>query len=292
VTVFDVGPRGITGHFDTMLGKLRQATPSALFAFAAWAWVWSWPPQTAFFRIGPVLTFGTVVKLALLAFTVWACAPLLMAVWYWANWRALEREGLRLQTRNDFPLRVIHSDPERGVLFDQTTQTQRIYQARTATHNRQAAIWQGVRSVIVGFIWFLAVPIGIALLPKLTGHHLYFLTRPPDFPRMAAHALAAGELDTAHWYGRGDVREVLGQLSIEGVVAWLVFFLVVVPRASNLFWRLYDGVVVWRGNQYVPGAKVLERLVAEKTLDTLREQQIHGPTEKAPLGEAARRMAE
>jgi hypothetical protein len=272
---FDVGPRGISGHYDAMLGGLRQATPRVVLALAAWAWVLTWPSDGRFMAIGPVLTLAFVLKLALLAWTVWAALPLPMASWHWSKWRALENGGLKTMVRNDHRLRIIAYSRETGrYSLDQTTQPQRMEQTRSVVHNRRARIGAAWKRVAVGIAYLIAVPIVCILLPKLTGHHLRFLTAPIRLRGLP-----------------DDAESVLNPLSLEGVALWLVFFFVVVPRLSELFWLAYDGHVHEQGNQYVPGAKVLEPYIDEPTVDKLRDQPIHGTSRRPPPGEAGRRMS-
>jgi hypothetical protein len=272
---FDVGPRGISGHYDAMMGGLRQATPRVVLALAAWAWVLTWPSDGRFMAIGPVLTLAFVLKLALLAWTVWAALPLPMAFWHWSKWRALESAGLKTMVRNDHRLRIIAFSRETGrYSLDQTTQAQRMEQTRSVVHNRRARIATAWKRLLVGLAYLIAVPAVCILLPRLTGHHLRFLTAPIHFSSLP-----------------DDADSVLNPLSLEGIALWLVFFVVVVPRLSELFWLAYDGHVHESGSQYVPGAKVLEPYIDEPTLDTMRGQNVHGSTAKGPLGEAGRRMS-
>jgi hypothetical protein len=136
---FDVGPHGISGYYDVMLGRLRAATPKIVFAAAAWLWILSWPPHTVIFRIGPVLSLGSVTKLALFAWTVWACLPLFPAFLAWARWRGLERAGLKTGIRNDHRLRLVHFDSRTGQsIFENTTQQRRVEEARSVAHRRRA----------------------------------------------------------------------------------------------------------------------------------------------------------
>ncbi len=261
---FDVGPRGISGHYSGMMTRLRKTTPYAIFAIAAWVWVRSWPAGAGFLRFGPALTLALILKIALIGWTVWKCAPLLLVIRDWSKWRALEAAGAQTIVRNDHRVRVVHYNSSTGhFVLDNATQQNRLETARNVHFALRSRLGKDGLSLTLWLGSFVLVFLGLFLLPRLAGHDIPFL-----------------------------FQYLVVPMSPVGAILAVLFFWKVAPSLSELVWDLYELAVFEAGNQYIPGAKFLEPMIAEKTIDTVRSQQTHGTGTKAPPGEAARRMAE
>jgi hypothetical protein len=288
---FNVGSRGITGHYDTMLGRLRDGTPKAVVVLAAWAWVMSWPPDTVIAKLGPVLTVAMVIKLGFLLWSVQVAVPILVGLWYGWRWRVLEHRGLQTIIRNDNRIRVTYyRRRDDSMLFDETTEQQRVAQEFQVNHQRRATVASELKQLALAFCILIGLPLAFWAFPIITGWHIDFLRQPFDVDAMVARAQTHPRL--AEWLSRPDVHDILGRISIEGLTIWWALLSKVIPAMSNLGWTLFSGYAHAIGSQYVPGAKVREQKIAERTMETMRTQKVHGDEGAASPAEAARRMSQ
>jgi len=293
---FSVGSRGISGHYDTMLGKFRDGTAAAIFTLACWSWVLSWPSHSVIVQIGPVLTGARLVVIALLIWTVRAWWPIAVGFFYRFMWRRLERQGLHTTVVNDHTFRVtLYRMSDNSLIYDGTTQASRLTQEVSSNQRRRTKIFEELKVLGVGLLILLALPIVAWLFPILIGPKadaaVVHVTNYININELISQSQTDAP-DFANWLRRRDVYGILAPLRASSMLVWFLWWGGIIPALSDLCWTLYDGYVHHSGNQFIPAAKVAERWVPAKTLDTVRQERVHGDAAFVDPGEAARSMSE
>ena len=302
---FDVGAKGISGHYDTMLGKFRDKSAEAVFTLAVWLWVATWPSNAVFIQLGPVVTAAMLIKLGLAIWTLRVWATIVTGLWYAWRWQRLEDGRLRFVIRNDHMLRVVFfRRKDNKLIFDNATQSQRIAQEVDANRIRRDRLFRELREAGVALLIFAALPVAYVAFPHLVGPRVAHWVRhaaigltPEGLVRHWMQQKADGNppgpktMAFCDWLRRPDVWAVITGLDLRIAFLALWFFTRVLPPISSAAWTAFDGAVHNGGAQYVPGAKVLEHTLDEKTLDTVRDEKVHGGLDFATPEEAARGMS-
>ena len=304
---FDVGERGLTGMYDSMLGRFKDNSNTALVSLVLAVWVFSWPEPLL--KIGPILTLGFLVRCWALFWSWRAWAALAEGVWYGRRWLELERRGLLLTSKNEHVFRVIfyrHADDQ--MILDDKAQERRFKEEVWGSQSRKKERIRQTKHLAKVTVQFIAIPIAIFLFPLV----LRFL-----FPGPASKVMALlGQLNfdegvaafrtwsadhdsfrsygasVSDWLMHPDVRAVFTSLTLAGFLTWWWFLFQIVPAATALGWTLFDDWVHVHGYQYIPAARVLEPIIDEKTLDTVATQKVHGASEFVAPADAARSMSE
>jgi len=294
---FDVGRDGISGYYDKMLRAAREVTDPALRCLFLWACVLTWPAHTVIFHLGPVLTAAWVIRIGLIIMSAPVAAGIAQALYFRMKWRALERQGLYFIWVNDHLQRIVFfraSDSYNQ--YDGSLQEDRQRAHVSARRGERDKIIEHLKEIGLFLGLWSLLPLALLIIPLLF---------PPDWNEAIATALRYAHThlkvwrfafwlgdywpEGARWLMRDDVHQILASGSITFFVAILFAFHLSL-RLAPLGWTLYDRHVRARGDQYIPGAVVLETYIREKTLDDLRAEQVYGGLPFADPDDAVKKM--
>lgn len=276
----DTEGRGISGFYDGMMGGVGVLTPQLIWLVAGWLWALNWPAPAAFIQIGPVLTLGLILKLALGVLTLRAVWDVFRAFSFADAWLKLEKLKLHTVVRNDHVFRVTYyRRSDHTIRWDGKTQDQRVDEEINMSRYYVNLLFQESIELGIVVLAILLVPLTFWLTPMLMG---------PEATAAVArwwHGLSVDQLAAQardNWPSLSnclrwsDVRHLLSHMSPGGVIIWLWVLFKVVPKLTQLGWTIFDARMHAIGCQYIPGAKVLDAVVATKTLETLRAERVHG----------------
>jgi hypothetical protein len=256
----NVGSRGITGHYATMIQNLRVYGPSAIQIFGIWLWVLSLPPDIVLYRISPHITLALILNVALLVWTVRVWWQVLVALWYALRWAGLEMDGLEWTRRNDNDFRVTYYRVKDGSLkYDQSTRVQRLDQELQTTEFRRSALLREGAKLIAFTIIFFILPAAYVFSYELMSKEVYqFLER---------------------WNALFYIQ-------------WLWFYVLLVPLLVSVSLTIFENFVYWSGAQFIAGAKMRDPVIPDKTLETMRLEEVYGGARFVDPSEAAKRFSD
>lgn len=273
---FDVGSKGISGHYDTMLGHFREHSPKVILVMTIWLWVLFWPRHTVILQLGPKWTLAHVIQLGLLAWTIVIFWPVLLGLFYCLRWIDLEKRGLYAVEKNGQVYRIIYYRLEnRQSLHDGMEQSHRFSAERDVNHQRRAALVEEGWHLALALFLLLMIPISLSWIM----HHM----EPAALKSLArinidhwAHSTRRSSPEFSRWLMRRDVHGIFSSLTFGGLAMWACFCFLVAKPLTNFGWTVFGGYIHFKGFQYVPGAKVLEGFLKEVTLRDLDDEQVHG----------------
>jgi hypothetical protein len=254
----DVGRAGISGFYSHMTTLVRSATPRAILSIGIWLVVLKLPASLDY-RPVPDISLAFVAKALLILWTAKLWWPLFQSLYYGAKWLGLEAMGIKWVTRNDHALRVTYYRIADGsIQFDDSTRANRLNQELQAAQYRRHTLLTNAIQIVSLAVAYIVVPLGLAYLDE-------FLN--------------------------ADVRNFLDGWNAVGVIRWFIFYLGIVPPLVYFALALFESFVYASGAQYIPGAKLTDPVIREKTLETMREEQTHGAADFVDPDDAARQMA-
>lgn len=260
--LIDVGSGGITGWYKQMVGGLRANLASAIISLGLWQWVLSWPPHLL--QISPGLSVPGIIKFFLMLWTLSVWGKIAISGWHGWLWLRLEAAGMHWVRLNDNVYRVTFWRRDGNLQFDRSTWHHRLDEEISCLrHRRTAILREGGHLAALAAIFLLIAAV------------FDFLYR-----------------EIAYLDGGRSLVSFLRHWNLAGVVLWLWFFFVIVPKSVEVGLIVLDEFVYRLGAQFVPGAKVRDRMLPPKTLETVRAQKVHGAADFVRAGEAARQMSE
>ncbi len=91
---------------------------------------------------------------------------------------------------------------------------------------------------------------------------------------------------------RPDVEAFLTKWDAVAIAQWFWFYLLVVPPLVGVALTIFESFVYATGAQYIPGAKLVDPPISEKTLETIREERAHGGADFVASDAAAQQLSQ
>jgi len=254
----DVGRLGFSGFHDRMLEGFTDNTQKSAIACAMWVWMPVLSAHLETYKLSPHVTAALLLKLALGLWTAKVVTPLLTATWFAMRWLRLEMAGVQWVRRNDHNFRVTYFRPKDGSLkFDQSTRAERLSHELQVMDWRRKTFWNsGIRLAAYGVIYVL-IPSAYVFSFELMNAEVHtFLDR----------------WRFVYW----------------AQLVWC--YLYVIPELVSFCTVGFEWFAYTSGAQYIPGAKLRDPVIPDKTLETMRAEMSHGAAPVVDPEEAARRL--
>jgi hypothetical protein len=240
----NVGRLGISGNHDLMVGLIRRNAHLAVIANGLWAFERSLPPDLEIYRISPHLTVALLLLVALTLWTARIYGRLMVAAWYGLRWLSLEWTGVQWVRKNDHNFRVTFYRPKDGsIKIDATTRLERLEHELSAIEERRVRILTEGAKLLVYVAIYALIPAGYVFSYELMN---------------------------------AEVHRFLDQWHFVRYAQVLWFYLMIVPVLVTISLTAFDWLTYICGAQFVPGAKMHDPVIADKTLETMRAEGVHG----------------
>lgn len=291
----DVGGSGISGFYDAMMSYVKADAYDLTLVLLAWGWVAAWPTGFIGFPIWGFVTVTLLLKLLLLRWTLSFVPDLWEIRRHWKVWRRLEAQKPSWVTRNHHRFRVLFYWRKDGRLeLDGSTRAQRSSEEIKVLRNRNTKLrdqkflyFKPVRNLVFILVAFallrlFGTPLVASYLASNGGHFV-----PHDIAQWFwinlpwsgyAILLAQGQ----SFFGRFGVEEM--------VVAWWcgTAILPILIKHAILLW---ERKVYLSGAQFIPGARVLDPVEDEISMETMKDEMVHGSIAFVSPAAAARLMS-